>query len=453
MRVTHRSKRGRASAVLTLLATVLASLTITAPAHAANPVTPGNFTGYGFDQCVAPPQEAMDTWLRTSPYWAVGIYIAGDSRGCGDDKQVNLTPEWVATQLRNGWRLIPITVGPQAWCQGRYQDKVRISPNPTDDYAVAREQGRLEARETVRRARALGIVAKSTLWYDLEAFDTTRTHCRVSAVSFLSAWTNKLHDLGYVSGVYSSAASGIKALDDARIAEPGRFTMPDRVWIAEWMKPADYTAPPTATPPTLYSTYVSEDAWLPNNRMRQYRGGHEETYGGVRINIDTNYLHLGRGSVAPRAPRMCNVQVDFPRYRPFTVGQVGAQVKAAQCLLQQRKLYDGELRPRYTRATERAVRAFQETRSLPATGKLTKRTWTALFVEGPTPIVKFGSAMHAVRRLQRGLNAARGARLEVTGVFDYATTEAVREYQTKRGLYRTGVVAEDTWAQLQHGLR
>ena len=28
------------------------------PARAANVATPGNFTGYGFDQCVAPTQKA-----------------------------------------------------------------------------------------------------------------------------------------------------------------------------------------------------------------------------------------------------------------------------------------------------------------------------------------------------------------------------------------------------------
>ena len=45
-----------AVAVVALIATLLVP---TAPADAArrtgNPATPGNFTGYGFDQCIAPP--------------------------------------------------------------------------------------------------------------------------------------------------------------------------------------------------------------------------------------------------------------------------------------------------------------------------------------------------------------------------------------------------------------
>ena len=453
LRLSSASWRG-ATVVLTAVATLAASLLAATPAEAVR-VTPGSFTGYGFDQCETQTQEAMDTWLTTSPYWAVGIYIAGDNRYCGDDRQFNLTPTWVQTQLRKGWRLLPLTVGLQASCSSvdRYARRERISPDPTDDYATAREQGRTEATTTVQAARALGIAARSTLWFDLENFDEEKTRCRESALGFLSAWTHKLHALGYVSGVYSSAGSGIRALDDARFLEPGRYTMPDQVWIAEWVKPADYQEPPTATPPTLLSSYVRDDGWMPNNRMRQYRGGHHETYGGVTINIDSNYLDLGRGSVAPRAPGHCGVQVDFPRYRRLSRGDDGDQVKAAQCLLRQKHFYKGELRFRYTWVTQRAVRAFQRAHDLPATGNLTRQTWTALLSEGRSPLVKVGSANHAVRRMQRALNAAIAAQLPVTGVFDAATTSAVRDYQRERGMYRTGVVAEDTWAELQRGRR
>jgi hypothetical protein len=428
------------SLVVTLLATVTATA---APAYARNRVTPGNFTGFGFDQCVAPTQEAMDTWLTSSPYWAVGIYIAGDSRHCGDDKQVNLSPEWVSTQLRNGWRLLPITVGPQASCQGRYRDKVRISADPDSNYAEARAQGRTEARTTVRAARRLGIRAGSTLWYDLEAFDTGRTRCRESALAFLSAWTRRLHGLDYVSGVYSSAASGIAMLDQASVETPRTYSMPDRVWIADWNGRAD-----------TESIYVRPEAWTPGRRVHQYLGGHDETYGGVTINIDSNYLDLGRGSVAPRDPVHCGgVDLNRTRFRRMRQGDDGAQVKVAQCLLKGAGFYQGRLRFRYTRRTERAVTRYQDARDLPANGRMTPRTWTALLTEGPTPLIKVGSASHAVRRAQRALNAAIGVHLPVTGVFDASTTQAVRAYQKERHLRRTGVIAADTWAQLRAGRR
>jgi len=416
---------------------------LAAPAEARNRTTPGSFTGYGFDQCIAPSQEAMDTWLRTSPYWAVGIYIAGVNRYCGDDKQVNLDAEWVSTQLANGWRLLPLTVGLQASCSSvdRYRGK-KISPDPTANYATARAQGRTEARTTVRAARRLGIPAASTLWYDIEHF-TGGTRCRDSALSFLSAWTRKLHALGYASGVYSSASSGIRLLDDAQYLTPGRYAMPDQVWIADWNGNAD-----------VESDYVRPESWMPHKRIHQYLGGHDETYGGVTINIDTNYLDLGRGSVAPREPGHCGgVSLNATRYRPLSMDERGAQVKVAQCLLRQRHFYRGRLRYLYTPRTERAVSAYQEARGLPVNGRMTRRTWTALLSEGPKPVLKIGSASHAVRRAQRALNAATRSRLLVTGVFDETTTLAVRDYQLARDLPPTGVIAEDTWADLAQGRR
>src|SRR6478752_6844246 len=100
----------------------------TQKAKKLNVVTPGDFTGYGFDQCQAPSQAKMDTWLATSPFLAVGIYIDGNSRACRNQTYLDAT--WVSTQLANGWKLLPITLGPQASCQPRfprYKDDFRIS--------------------------------------------------------------------------------------------------------------------------------------------------------------------------------------------------------------------------------------------------------------------------------------------------------------------------------------
>jgi hypothetical protein len=445
----------RVAVALTTIATaagsVLAGSVLAAsPAEARARVSPGSFTGYAFDQCVTQPQEVMDAWLTSSPYWAVGIYIAGDSRYCGDDKQVNLTPEWVETQLRYGWRLIPITVGPQASCQPRYKDKVRIKADPTNDYAAAREQARAEAQETVRRAHLLGIPERTTLWYDIEAFDIGKTRCRESALAFLSAWTTKLHELNHVSGVYSSAASGIKMLDEARRYSPGRYAMPDQLWVAEWMDASDYRQPPTPEAPSLHSVYYDSYGWA-GRVMRQYRGGHDETYAGVKINIDTNYLHLGRGSVAPKEPHHCGVEVDFAHYRRQMLGREGDQVTALQCLLKQRGLYGGRLHGIFNARTERSVKRFEAANGLLETGRMSLNRWGVLLTQGPTPLAKIGSASHAVRRIQRALNALGDGGVEVTGVFDHSTTQAVRAYQKSRGLPQTGVAALDTWLDLTSG--
>ncbi|MBA2444581.1 MAG: DUF1906 domain-containing protein, partial [Nocardioidaceae bacterium] len=381
-----------------------------------------------------------DTWLTASPYWAVGIYISGDSRGCFS--QPNLTPTWISTQLGNGWRLLPLTVGPQASCTSRerYLEQVRISPNPTRNYAVARLQGRDEATKTVTAAQGLGIAGGSTLWYDIEAFDISGTQCRESATSFLSAWTNRLHALGYVSGIYSSAASGIKMLDDANAYTPGKYAMPDQVWIADWNGKAD-----------IYSPYVRSTSWMPHQRVHQYLGGHNETYGGVTINVDSNYMSLGRGSVSSAPPLACGVGIDFPDYHPQAQRDTGDEVKALQCLLTRKGFYDGELHGSFTRRTYQGVVDYQTARGMRVTGMVSLRTWTAILSEGVTPVLKYGSSRNGVRRAQRSLNAGIDARLSITGVYDAATAEAVATYQGVRGLPRTGVVAVDTWAQLQRG--
>ena len=275
----------------------------TAPAAPPNPVTPGDFKGYGFDQCLAPTQRDMNAWLTRSPFLAVGIYISGDSRACRS--QPNLTPAWIRTQLRNGWRLLPITLGPQASCQPRfprYRDDFKISPDPGSDgrYGRARQMGRNSATETVRDAKALGIVPGSTLWYDLEGYDNSNRHCRESALAFLSGWTYQIRRLKYVSGVYSSVGSGILDLDRARASGRTDILLPDSIWLARW-----------DGVPNTSSSYISESGWRPGNRIKQYRGGHDETWGGVRINIDSNRLDVGRGPAAYPENHCNGVNINF----------------------------------------------------------------------------------------------------------------------------------------------
>ncbi|MGH3366322.1 MAG: glycoside hydrolase domain-containing protein [Nocardioidaceae bacterium] len=414
------------------------------PAQADTRVMPGSITGYAFDTCQAPSQRNMDAWLEASPYWGVGIYIAGINRFCFN--QPLLTPQWLQTQSDNGWRILPLTVGLQASCStnARFQAPGRrINPNPAGDYAAARSQGGAEARSTVSVARSLGIAAGSTLWYDLEHFDASKMRCRDSALAFISGWTSQLHVSGYRSGFYSSGSSGIRALDNARVLTPRRFDLPDQIWIADWNGRAD-----------VNSAYVRPDGWMPHARVHQYRGDHLETYGGVTINIDSNFMDVGRGSVAPPEPSYCGgVSLNYPSYQMLAPGSTGGQVTATQCLLKLTGDYNGALGSAYTRETELAVRAYQSRHSLPVNGTMTASTWTALLSEGATPLIKFGSAEEAVRRLQRALNASVGARLSVTGVFNAATTSAVRTYQANRGLPRTGVADPATWAGLRAGRR
>ncbi|WP_232676760.1 glycoside hydrolase domain-containing protein [Nocardioides sp. R-C-SC26] len=429
------------------------AVTVGRKATGTNPVTPGDFTGYGFDQCLTPTQAAMDTWLQHSPFLAVGIYISGDSRACRN--QPNLTPQWVSTQLANGWRLLPIILGPQASCQPRfprYADDFKISPTPgaNGKYSQARTQGQTNANQSVIDAQALGIVPGSTLWYDLEGFNLGNKNCRESALAFVSAWVSTVKAQGYVAGVYSSAGSGIKALDDARVNRPTAFTFPDRIWIARWDGVAN-----TST------SYIRADGWLPGNRMKQYRGGHDEVWGGVRINIDSNWLDFGAGSVAKPERHCGGVTISFTDYpalaRPTaTTRPAPKHVKALQCLLQSQAIYTGALDGVYDADVMAAVRQWQKKRGIApdAAGRWFKRDWMMLLNYGYRPVLKVGSAGLYVRRVQRSLNAAAvGSTVRANGLYDAPTIALVKRYQSRLGLAPSGIVNSETWNKLAIGAR
>jgi peptidoglycan hydrolase-like protein with peptidoglycan-binding domain len=408
-------------------------------------VTPGNFRGYGFDQCNAPSQKAMNAWLKSSPFLAVGIYISGASRACRE--QANLTPTWVSTQVRKGWRLLPIDLGPQAPCNPRFprygsDPVIRSNPGSTGRYPKARHQGAAEAARAVTAAQRLGIAAGSTLWYDLEGFDQTNTRCRNASLAFLSGWTSGLHAQHYVSGVYSSAGSGIWALDNARIKAPDSYTLPDRLWIARWDGKAN-----TST------TYIGNQGWRGGNRVKQYVGGHNETWGGVTINIDRDFLDLG-DATQPAVKHCGGVPVDLPDYPRVKAGSRPDLVKALQCLLSEQKAYAGRLTGRYNAKTAAAAKAWQQAHGLPGRAAFNRSSWMTLFAAGPQPVLKFGSSGPAVRRLQRMLNAAvPGTDLPITGVFAEMTDSALRGWQIGLQRRALGVANPSTWRALASGLR
>lgn len=222
------------------------------------------FTGLGFDACTAPSSRAMAAW-RSSPYRAVGVYIGGLNRACS---QPNLTASWVASQTEAGWYLIPTYVGLQAPTSA-CSSCAKLSASQ------ATAQGAAAAVDAVEDASAIAMGPGSPIYYDMEAYTQTSS-ATAATLAFLEAWTIKLHSLGYLSGVYSSSSSGIEDLAD-QIGTG--YELPDAIWVANWNGQQN-TADPA----------VPASAWTPHQRIHQYRGGHDETYGGVTINIDNNYV-------------------------------------------------------------------------------------------------------------------------------------------------------------------
>jgi hypothetical protein len=219
----------------------------------------------------------MSAW-GVSPYRAIGVYIGGANMACS---QTNLTAAWVSAESAAGWRLIPTYVGLQAptnscGCAG-------IIPRQ------AAAEGSAAAADAVTQAQSLGIGQGNPIYYDMEAYSGAANSS--AAMTFLSAWTAALHAAGYQSGVYSSAGSGISDL----AAHYGTgYTEPDDIWIADWNRQRS-----TADP------YVPIGDWAAHQRLHQYQGGHNETYAGVTINIDNDYLDgatVGAGQGAAVVP-------------------------------------------------------------------------------------------------------------------------------------------------------
>jgi hypothetical protein len=253
--------------LILVAATALLAITAAGSASGAARLTsPSYFTGYGFDTCKAPSLETMEAWLE-SPYRAIGIYLGGSNRACPDG---NLTPAWVNSVRAIGWNLLPLWVGRQSACVSQKG----LSPITSGS---AGSQGNAAADEAAARATYFGIEAGNPIYYDMEGYKPT-TSCTDAVQRFVSAWVKELHVKGYSAGVYGSANSTIRDLVSMLENDPD--SAPDDIWIARWNGVENVYGEPV----------VSDSYWSDHQRVHQYRGGHKETYGGVTINIDSNFV-------------------------------------------------------------------------------------------------------------------------------------------------------------------
>lgn len=232
--------------------------------------------GKGFDTCAAPAQSSMQAWLA-SPYRSVGVYVGGVNRAC---TQPNLTASWVAAVEGMGWNIFPIYVGRQAPC-------VTLSGVSKIEPSNASGEGKWAAGDATTQAQAIGLPAGTPIYFDMEAYDPSNTSCATAVERFLSAWTNQLHADGEKSGVYSNSLGGMTTLTDNY--DNPKYARPDAIWIANWDGVQSVFGDPV----------VPDSYWPTHQRLHQYQGGHDETYGGVSINIDNDLLDgpaIGRAS-------------------------------------------------------------------------------------------------------------------------------------------------------------
>ncbi len=233
--------------------------------------------GQGFDACDFPTEAQLLDWSAHSPYTAVGLYLGGSM---ALQRCLNATPNAATLQrlAQQGWRFIPIWVGPQAACSSF---SLRMSSVAATAYA----QGIQEANAAIAAAANLGLTLSdqsgTIIYYDLEAYNVNDAGCRAAAKAFVSGWSGQLRSRNNQSGVYGAACTSF--LGDFAASSPA----PDEIWAAAWSLPPQYS--PTASVYNL--ACLDNSLWSNHQRLHQYAGGHAEAWGSTSLgDIDSDVL-------------------------------------------------------------------------------------------------------------------------------------------------------------------
>jgi len=213
----------------------------------------------------------MANFWNGTPYYYWGIYIGGDERGCS---QPNLTKGWIAT-VTNGtangvqmnWKLLPIWVGPQDPCQHGYSHY--ISMNTTTAFNQGESEGASAYDEWVT---TLGQSANTPIEYDMEFNGyAISSGCLAAMKSFINGWVTQLHlPPAQKAGLYTSTGGDLNNF--ASIAHPPDF-----------IDGANYSSGKS----TSNMPGVSSSNWSHQQRHKQYRGPHNETWNGTTLGVDS----------------------------------------------------------------------------------------------------------------------------------------------------------------------
>ena len=237
----------------------------------------------------------------------------------------------MTTQLARGWKLLPITLGPQASCQPRFpryerrrgSTRCRARRRYADPRSRARRghQGRRVGHGAGHRAGQHPLVRPRGL----------RPHQhRVPRVGAGLPQRVDPADQGARLRLRRllQRGSGIKMLDDARVNRPTAFVLPDQIWMARWDGGANTrrrTSAPTGGSRTRGSSSTRAGTTRPGAASRSTSTATTST------------------SAAARSPRRRPTAAASPSASPATPrsaagrqrGAARRQVKALQCLLQE----------------------------------------------------------------------------------------------------------------------
>jgi hypothetical protein len=215
----------------------------------------------------------MQSYFSLTPYFIWYIYIGGINRACAN---TNLNAVWVQEAMGNGvssgmdWGLMPIWVGPQAPCpvpSTRHYPSY-INTNPT----IAYNEGKNEEQQAYNALQDLGITYKAPVVYDMEDYDTNNASCVATVMNFMEGWDEE-------AAAASSQLPGVYGTCNAVWSQYAALPTPPKfIWGAYW----DNNEATSDLP------CVSSGNWVNHQRHKQYQGGHNETWNGVTLNVDSD---------------------------------------------------------------------------------------------------------------------------------------------------------------------
>jgi photosystem II stability/assembly factor-like uncharacterized protein len=279
--------------------------------------------GQGFDNCKPLSVEGMQNWWDNSPYSAVNIYLGGISALCPFD-QLNF--EWYSQVATQGWSFILTWAGPQSPVLDQYGKPKFRHPMSTDP-EIAYVEGKIEALAAAEAAFNLGFKGQLVIYYDVESYSGADDDTRATVAAFIRGWTEQLHALGHIAGAYGAACTSY--IVDWAFNDPPL----DDVWIAQWNK--EYAYDPDAT---VFNTTCLDGKdeppifWTNHQRLKQYTGPHNETWGGLTVKIDSDVLDGQVDALFGRPPEK-NFQPSIAlQDYPLVVLSAGQQLREIQLL-------------------------------------------------------------------------------------------------------------------------
>ena len=186
----------------------------------------------GFDTCTAPSLPAMKAWRPN--YAAVAIYIGGPEMACDYG---NLSKGWVQSTEAMGWSLMPIFVGPQATCNSFSDEIIPGQAAAEGTQPPTRPVG----RQPVRPGQGVADLLRHG------GLRRDRLQLRDRGPHLPGRLGPAADRQGYVSGVYSSAASGVTDLQTTTTVAGHPLAEPQAIWFALWDNVLNLTGSPYVT--------------------------------------------------------------------------------------------------------------------------------------------------------------------------------------------------------------